>query len=158
MVIIKDELKRHGLTLLEVSQKIGVSRPTLDKYIQQYESNNKIKKEPFQELFDNLFSQGLSTDEFLNLINTWGVEPSNFTSSSQKNMVYEYFLSYSHETGIDRGAVKVTEKINSMKVINELERYIASTHGLANVKIISFNLLNREVIQNELVRDFSLLD
>ena len=167
MGTIKAELKRHGVTLLEMSEKLEITRPTLDRYIQQYESKGGIKKARFQKLFDDLFSRPLSTEEFLNVINTWGKglansqelpELSNSVLNSKKNTVYEYFLSYSHKAGIERGSISLTEKISSMGIINELENYITNTYGLTNVKIISFSLLNIETIPDNLVREFNLLD
>ena len=61
---IKDTLKHNNLTKSAFADAIGISRPTLDQYIDKYKSGQRIPKERYQEIFDRLFSKELSIEQF----------------------------------------------------------------------------------------------
>ena len=52
---IKSYLKSVHLTQLELSEKLALSRPTLDAYIQQFELSERIPREKYQLSFEKLF-------------------------------------------------------------------------------------------------------
>ncbi len=62
---IKSFIKKQGITLYQLANWIGVSRPTLDSYISQYESSGQIEKEKYNSIFAYLFSdESISNEEF----------------------------------------------------------------------------------------------
>ena len=65
MVNIKKYLKNVGITQKEFAERIGLSRPTLDTYIEMFESGQVIPKERYNIIFKRLFSvQDFSAKEF----------------------------------------------------------------------------------------------
>ena len=65
MYNIKTYLKSIGITQKEFAEKIGLSRPTLDTYIEIYESGGQIPKERYEIIFKKLFDgYGLSEAVF----------------------------------------------------------------------------------------------
>ncbi len=62
---IRNLLRKHGMTLSRFANMLSISRPTLDSYIQVYESGQEINNEKFQLAFEYLFSdQDISNPEF----------------------------------------------------------------------------------------------
>ena len=57
MINVKNQLKNLGITLAEFADKLQISRPTLDSYIQIFESGDKIPKEKYQTIFNKLFGK-----------------------------------------------------------------------------------------------------
>ena len=52
---IKQYLKDVGITQKEFAERIGLSRPTLDTYIEMYEHGQAIPKERYDIIFKRLF-------------------------------------------------------------------------------------------------------
>lgn len=52
---IKRYLKDVGITQKEFAERIGLSRPTLDTYIEMFESGQTIPKERYDIIFKGLF-------------------------------------------------------------------------------------------------------
>lgn len=52
---IKRYLKSMGITQKDLADRLSLSRPTLDNYIELYEAGEKIPKERYQIIFDALF-------------------------------------------------------------------------------------------------------
>lgn len=63
MTSIKVKIKGYGITLAELAQKLEISRPTLDSYINTYEKGEKIAKDKYQTIFNSLFSEDISCKE-----------------------------------------------------------------------------------------------
>lgn len=62
---IKQYLKEVGLTQKEFAERIGLSRPTLDTYIEMYEQGKTIPKERYNIIFKRLFDdEQLSANDF----------------------------------------------------------------------------------------------
>lgn len=62
---IKQYLKEVGLTQKEFAERIGLSRPTLDTYIEMYEQGKTIPKERYNIIFNRLFDdEQLSANDF----------------------------------------------------------------------------------------------
>lgn len=61
---IKKILKDFGITQKEFAEKLQLSRPTLDTYIQLYESGQEIPKEKYEIIFSSLFKNDFSKGEF----------------------------------------------------------------------------------------------
>lgn len=64
MIDIKKKLREVGLTQKEFAEKLELSRPTLDTYIQLYECGKEIPKEKYRIIFSNLFENEYSKEEF----------------------------------------------------------------------------------------------
>ncbi len=65
MLNIKQYLKNAGITQKEFSERIGLSRPTLDAYIEMFEKEQDIPKERYNIIFKRLFDQDTcSIEEF----------------------------------------------------------------------------------------------
>lgn len=67
--MIKLKLKNLGITLADFAQRLEISRPTLDTYIEMYERKEKIPKDKYQNIFECLFENEISSkDDFLALL------------------------------------------------------------------------------------------
>lgn len=60
---IKQYLKDVGMTQKEFAERIGLSRPTLDTYIEMYESGQTIPKERYNIIFKRLFDSDINSAE-----------------------------------------------------------------------------------------------
>lgn len=56
MLNVKQYLKNVGITQKEFAERIGLSRPTLDTYIEMFESGQTIPKERYDIIFNRLFN------------------------------------------------------------------------------------------------------
>lgn len=65
---IKKILKENNYSLKDFAEEIKLSRPTLDSYINYYESNKTIPRERYQIVFDGLFKSNLDNAEFIERI------------------------------------------------------------------------------------------
>lgn len=66
---IKKYLKEVGVTQKEFAERIGLSRPTLDTYIEMFESGQTLPKERYDIIFKKLFdSKIVSAKEFENTL------------------------------------------------------------------------------------------
>lgn len=54
---IKDFLKEYKITLKELSEILGLSRPTLNTYIEQFEKGDKISNPLYQSIFTQIFNK-----------------------------------------------------------------------------------------------------
>lgn len=54
---IKEVLKRYKLTLKELADALGLSRPTLNSYIDQFEKDEKISNNLYQYIFTQIFNK-----------------------------------------------------------------------------------------------------
>lgn len=62
---IKRQLKNLDVKISRLAQELGISRPTLDTYIEYYENGQQIPNERYREIFEYLFaSETDSTIEF----------------------------------------------------------------------------------------------
>lgn len=63
--MVKETLKKYGITLIEFAANLNISRPTLDTYIKLYEANQSLPNEKYVVLFDSLFKDDVkSAEEF----------------------------------------------------------------------------------------------
>lgn len=58
---IKKNLKTLDVKISKLATELGISRPTLDTYIEYYEKGIKIPNEVYQKIFEFLFSSGKMT-------------------------------------------------------------------------------------------------
>lgn len=54
---IKEFLKKYKLTLKELAETLGLSRPTLNNYIEQFEKDKKISNNLYQYIFTQIFNK-----------------------------------------------------------------------------------------------------
>lgn len=65
-MMIKNFLKRNGITLTQFAADLNISRPTLDIYIKNYDEDFELSNQLFQKIFDFLFQdQNVSKNDFL---------------------------------------------------------------------------------------------
>ena len=62
---IKKYLREIEITKKELALKLYLSRPTLDMYIEMYESGKEIPKEKYQIAFNSLFNEKLTKTKFV---------------------------------------------------------------------------------------------
>jgi DNA-binding CsgD family transcriptional regulator len=63
---IKGLLKQYGVTLMELAEKLDLSRPTLTSYIETFEVDKNSLKDKYKLIFERLFPEKeLDTKEFL---------------------------------------------------------------------------------------------
>lgn len=66
---IKIILKKYDITLSEFARKLQISRPTMDTYIECYETGNIIQKEKYQIIFNALFNEYVdSREKFMEIL------------------------------------------------------------------------------------------
>lgn len=65
---IKVILKEYDCTLSEFANALFLSRPTLNSYIKAYESNRKIPNKKYQILFNRLFSEKITKEQFYEIM------------------------------------------------------------------------------------------
>ena len=53
---IKKNLKSYDIKISKMANELGVSRPTLDAYIEAFENGQQISNENYQKIFEYLFS------------------------------------------------------------------------------------------------------
>ncbi len=58
---IKKSLKSLDVKISKLATELGISRPTLDSYIDYYERGIKIPNDVYQSIFDYLFSSEMMT-------------------------------------------------------------------------------------------------
>lgn len=62
---IKRQLKTLDVKISRLAQELGISRPTLDTYIEYYENGQPIPNERYRKIFEYLFAdETISTIEF----------------------------------------------------------------------------------------------
>lgn len=64
--MIKATLKRVGITLVQFSSELSISRPTLDNYIETFSAGKEIPNPFFNDIFHFLFDDtSITNEEFL---------------------------------------------------------------------------------------------
>lgn len=58
---IKDKLKKMDIKISKMARDFNVSRPTLDHYLNCFESGTPIPNETYQKLFEHLFSEDINS-------------------------------------------------------------------------------------------------
>ena len=59
---IKDYLKSIHMTQKELADRLGLSRPTLDTYIQMFQVNENLPRDKYQVVFEQLFTTPPKTE------------------------------------------------------------------------------------------------
>lgn len=59
---IKDYLKSIHMTQKELADRLGLSRPTLDTYIQMFQVNENLPRDKYQVVFEQLFTTHPKTE------------------------------------------------------------------------------------------------
>lgn len=60
--MIKETLKKYGITLTQFANTLNISRPTLDTYIRLYESGQALPNDKYKFLFDSVFNDGIENE------------------------------------------------------------------------------------------------
>lgn len=105
---IKRQLKNLDVKISRLAQGLGISRPTLDSYIECYESGQQIPNERYRKIFEYLFSDEVdSTIEFAKrfdyvkriFLQTEGADSSQSKDQWMRNNISDF----AHEVGIEDG-------------------------------------------------------
>lgn len=60
--MIKETLKKYGITLTQFANTLNISRPTLDTYIRLYESGQALPNDKYKFLFDSVFNDEIENE------------------------------------------------------------------------------------------------
>ena len=139
---IKLILKKHHITLQRFANDIGLSRPTLDAYITQYEETGTLPKEKYKIIFDTLFSDDTSEEEFAE------------TYSSLKFMV-----SRDEKIGVLDLDPGKTDTL--MNIINNIKSDMLKENGNSNVYYFINAIVNNyrnNIVMEALAEYFAILN
>lgn len=68
--MVREKLKIIDLKLFEFAKELKITRPTLNTYIELFDSGEKIPKSKYQFIFEKLFDDGINNkDDFLEELN-----------------------------------------------------------------------------------------
>lgn len=71
---IKDYLKSIHMTQKELAERLGLSRPTLDTYIQMFQANQDLPRDKYQVVFEQLFTTHPKTEcEFREVLDKYSL-------------------------------------------------------------------------------------
>ena len=62
---IKDILKENNVKLIELSNTLSISRPTLNSYIDEFEKEGKISNKEYESFFKKILKKNYATREEL---------------------------------------------------------------------------------------------
>ena len=62
IIMIKETLKKYGITLTQFANTLNISRPTLDTYIRLYESGQALPNDKYKFLFDSVFNDKIENE------------------------------------------------------------------------------------------------
>lgn len=128
---IKKNLKDFDIKISKMASDFGISRPTLDTYIENFEEGKEIPNEIFREIFAFLFSKEIN---------------SSVEFAQKYDYVKRVMLKNAKELTVTQ---KEDDKLNNKKT--NILRRIDSPNTSA--EIINFINLFLENDQNELVKD-----
>ncbi|RUR41864.1 hypothetical protein ELS18_02280 [Clostridium perfringens] len=171
--MIKEKVKLLGINMIDLSDMMDISRPTLYSYINQYEKNKHISNSKYQYIFENLFNDKLRTrDEFIEKLkyykNSYTKELSNYNREKEefllmdniikkmKNDVYSEDYDESIYAFINM-IIKDYKKQEVFKLIGEYflslnSNYFEDKHNYKNKIFISnFYELMYKYVKNELI-------
>lgn len=139
---IKLILKKHHITLQRFANDIGLSRPTLDAYITQYTKTGSLPKDKYQIIFDKLFSEDNSEQDFLE----------NYSS-------LKYMVSRDEKIGVLDLAPEKTDTL--MDIINSIKNDMVMEDG--NPAIYYFinaivNNYRHNIVMETLAEYFAILN
>ena len=63
---VQETLRQHNILKAKFARDFNLSRPTFYEYINKFDNNEKLPKEKYQIIFDSLFKEQLSHDDFMN--------------------------------------------------------------------------------------------
>ncbi len=93
---IKDYLKTVHITQKDLADQLLLSRPTLDAYIQQFQSDRRLSKDKYQVIFEQLFTDPpKSEDEFWKTLDKYStfLRQEKALGTSEMNTTNSYILS-----------------------------------------------------------------
>ena len=127
---IKKSLKTYDIRISKFASDLGISRPTLDNYIDLYEKGEKIPNEVYQQIFEYLFS-------------------TEFTSSIDFAQKYDYVM----RNMLNKAASQAQQELNINRT-NALENSLSSkiTDGSVPKELLEFVNLLVDNSSNELVQ------
>ena len=127
---IKKNLKALDIKISKLATELGVSRPTLDAYIEYYESGQSIPNEGYQKIFEYLFS---------------GEEINSIEFAQKYDYVKRIMLA-----DAKAGAEKAIHDERENKILNNIREVIAT--GTVDEHLIEFINLFINNRDNELVK------
>lgn len=66
---IEETLRRHDIMKIRFARDFNLSRPTFYEYMDKFNNNEKLPKEKYQIIFDSLFKEEMSHEDFMNRYN-----------------------------------------------------------------------------------------
>lgn len=85
---IKKLLKNMNIKLYEFSEKLNISRPTLNSYISEFEIHKKVSNKKINDIFIKLFNKDIEKEVFLKLLDEFylenkGDDENNYSEENQ---------------------------------------------------------------------------
>lgn len=127
---IKKNLKALDIKISKLATELGVSRPTLDAYIEYYENGQPIPNEGYQKIFEYLFT---------------GKEMNSIEFAQRYDYVKRIMLA-----DAKAGVEKVIHEERENKIINNIREIIAT--GTVDEHLIEFINLFINNRDNDLVK------
>lgn len=152
MFRIKDKLKELGITLAQLSNKLEISRPTLDTYIEMYENKKIIPKEKYQKVFECLFSEDIKEKEtFIQLLDSCHelIEKDRVLGTSEldarktdiiNSTIEEMKKDMRNDTSSEEIYIFINMIIRSYKkeeIFNKLAKYFLALNGKSDISLIT---------------------
>lgn len=135
---IKRQLKTLDVKISRLAQELGISRPTLDTYIEYYENGQTIPNERYRKIFEYLFADGtVSTIEFAKrfdyvkrtLLNSNGSDG----KQSKEQAIRDNLSDFAYSTDSQRELLEfINLLINNSKVelVQAITEYFNYVNGL----------------------------
>lgn len=152
MFKIKDKLKELGITLAQLANELEISRPTLDTYIEMYESKKIIPKEKYQKVFECLFSEDIKEkDTFIKLLDSCHelIEKDRVLGTSEldarktdiiNSTIEEMKRDMRNDSSSEEIYIFINMIIRSYKkeaIFNKLAKYFLALNGKSDISLIT---------------------
>lgn len=134
---IKRQLKNLDIKISRLAQGLGVSRPTLDSYIECYERGQQIPNERYRKIFEYLFADEVdSTIEFakrVDYVKRIFLQTEDISSSQSKEQLMRNNISdFAYETEIEDGMLAFVNLLISNRnvdLVQAISNYFNYVNG-----------------------------
>jgi hypothetical protein len=150
--MVKEKLKHYGLTLSAFSERLNISRPTLDSYIRLYEAGQELPNKKYSSLFNTLFGSGdLSSSEFNDMLdrftylltrdNTLGISGLDMQSSDILSNIVEIsrrdLYRDEHDIRLYQFITMLLNNYYTVPVLQHLASYFLTLNGITDISEIT---------------------
>lgn len=134
---IKRQLKNLDVKISRLAQGLGISRPTLDSYIESYENGQQIPNEKYRKIFDYLFTDDVqSTIEFAKRLDyvkrVFLQTESNEIAESKEQSIRSNISDFAYKTKSGDGFLEFINLLidnRSVDLVNAISDYFNYVNG-----------------------------